>query len=302
MYSKIMALTYGIENHPVFSSIKKGFMLTIPVIITGTVTLLIVNFPVAGLQNFLTEFGGGFIRQLLLFVYGSTVNFMSGYLLLSVSYYYSATFPEKNPLLRMLAMITALASFLASFGGPFGTLTLDSFGPVGVFTALVCAICAPRFFFFLSRWQPGRHRAYAPGSDLHYRSSMASILPVFICVFCFSMANLALRLFFQVGNFNELISNALIGMFRSVHNELANGLLFTLMLNLLWVFGIHGGNALDPVAKIIFAEQAGGNGLITKSFLDNFTVPGGCGATVCLLLALLLADRSRSNRELALSA
>jgi EAL domain-containing protein (putative c-di-GMP-specific phosphodiesterase class I) len=31
-------------------------------------------------------------------------------------------------------------------------------------------------------------------------------------------------------------------------------------------------------------------------------VPGGCGATVCLLLALLLADRSRSNRELALSA
>ena len=61
------------------------------------------------------------------------------------------------------------------------------------------------------------------------------------------------------------------------------------------------GNALDPVAETVFSGGETG-GVITKSFLDNFAVIGGSGATLCLLLALLFASRQKNNRQLAYSA
>ena len=89
--------------------------------------------------------------------------------------------------------------------------------------------------------------------------------------------------------------------FGGIRQEPGNGVVFLLIQDLLWVFGIHGGNALDPVAQTVFADGASG-GVITKSFLDNFAVLGGSGATLCLLLALLIASRQKSSRQLAYSA
>ncbi len=297
---RIRKALYAMENSPVLSAIKKGFLLVIPVVLTGSFALLLLNFPVPAYQEFLASFGGGVFFVLLQFITDSTTGFLSLYLVLAISYFYSDLLAGRNLTLRVMAMVTSCVCFIASFGGESGSLNLSCFGTIGVFTAMVCAILATRLFFALNGRLYRQYRSYAAGNDIHFRSSMSSILPVVVCVTVFALGNLLLQKLFQVGNLNDLISGLLFCAFGELRREPGNGVVFLLLLDLLWVFGIHGGNALDPVAQTVFA--AGSSGVITKSFLDNFAVMGGSGATLCLLLALLLVSRQKSSRRLAYSA
>lgn len=302
LYGKLAAWIYAIDNSPVLSSIRKGFILTIPAVMAGCTALLILNLPLPGFHQILVSFGGGILNRLLLFIYNSTIEFMSVYLVLSISFYYSGTLAPNNSIMQILAMINGLICFIASFGGSGGSLTLSSFGTIGVFTAMVCAIFATGLFFATGFWFFKKSHFYAPGADFHYRSAVSAIGPILVCTLVFSLMNVLLNGLFHTGDFNELISRILAELFGYMNSRLANGLLYTVMVSLLWVFGIHAGNALEPVAKTVFAEGASDQAvMITKSFLDNFTVPGGSGATLCLVLALIIAGRSKDNKQLAYS-
>lgn len=302
MYQKLLKIMNELENHTVLSAVRKGFMLTIPVLLTGSVALLIKNFPVPAVTAFLQTFAGGVLDTFLLFVFDSTVGFMSAYLVLAISYYYSASFVRENTDFRVMAMFTSLICFIASFGAASGSLTLSSFGSIGVFTAIVSSIVATRLFCFISDWTYRQFRAYGAGADAHYRTSMTAIVPLAVCVALFVVANLLLNKLFHVSNFNELISTALVAAFENIQGEPENGIWFTVLQSVLWVFGIHGGNALDEVSKTVFVAQEGVSSIITKSFLDNFAVIGGSGATICLCIAMFIAARSYGNRRLAYSS
>ncbi|MCB6365378.1 EAL domain-containing protein [Intestinibacillus massiliensis] len=301
MLVHIRKLLYAMENNAMLSAIKKGFLLVIPVVLTGSFALLLLNFPVPAYQGFLAAFSGGMLSRLLTFIIDSTTGFISLYLTLSISYFYSASFAGKNLSLRMMSMVAACACFIASFGGEGGALTLSCFGTIGVFTAIVCSILATRLFFLLDLFIYRRYRSYAAGNDIHFRSSITAIFPMAVCVTLFAVANLLLQQAFHVGNLNDLISGVLFRAFGGLQHEPENGIVFLVLLDFLWVFGIHGGNALDPVAQTVFAGGASST-VITKSFLDNFAVIGGSGSTLCLLLALLLVSRQKNNRQLAYSA
>ncbi|MBC8569324.1 PTS sugar transporter subunit IIC/EAL domain-containing protein [Zongyangia hominis] len=303
MYQKVERLVYALENNSVLSSIKKGFILLIPILISGSLALLIRSFPLPQMQAFLTTFAGGFLDKLLLYIFDATIGFMSGYLVLSISYYYSSLFANQNLTLQIMAMVTSFACFVGSFGGVDGSLTVASFGSIGVFTAMVSAILATRLFFALSDHMSQSYRSYTAGSDMSYRLSIAAIMPLLICVMAFILANLLLTSMFGIDNFNDLISGALLGLFGHIQGELAAGTLFVFLLNFLWVLGVHGGNALDQVAQaLLVPANTNPTAIISKSFLDNFVMMGGSGTTICLVVALLIASRYRDNRRLAKSA
>lgn len=106
--------------------------------------------------------------------------------------------------------------------------------------------------------------------------------------------------FLGVRSINELLSGGMMALFQNVPNELGKGVLFVLLTDLLWLFGIHGGNVMEPVAQAYFATlDQSTSAVVCKSFVDNFALIGGSGATLCLLLALLLFSRSHENRRLA---
>lgn len=298
-----MKWLYAMENNQVLAAIKKGFLLVLPVVMTGSFALLLRSFPIAGYQEWLASFGGGCLLALLNFIYDSTVGFMSLYLVMGISYYYSYSLAEKDATVQIMSMVASIACFIASFGGASGSLEIACFGTIGVFSAMLCSILATRLFIWMDLRLFRRFRSYAAGADLHFRNSIAAILPMAVCVALFALGNLLLQQVFHVGNLNDLISGALFRAFGNLKQEPGNGLVFLLLQSLLWAFGIHGGNALDPVGQVVFTVGDAGTGfVISKSFLDNFAAIGGSGVTLCLLLALLIASRQSSNRRLAYSS
>lgn len=96
------------------------------------------------------------------------------------------------------------------------------------------------------------------------------------------------------------------GMLRGLHFEslhpLLNGMIYSSLNSLLWSIGIHGYYTLLPLLEAInLAAQESGNPVNT-SFLGSFVFIGGCGATLSLVLAILLFGRSSALRVLAMAA
>lgn len=300
MLSKTLKTIYRIENNTVLSSVRKGFVMIVPALLAGSIALLIKNLPIPAFQAFLQSFAGGFIADFLVTVFYSTVGLMSAFLTLSITYYYSLKFSENDFSLQILAMLTSLACFSALFGALSGSLRLEDFGTEGVFTSMLCSILATRLFFALFKLLPKRILADAEGVDSEYRISMLALLPVIACIAVFALVNLLLSRLFGINNINELISRSISAVFVNIKSDLANGVLYTFLLNLLWFFGIHGGNALDAVAQQVFSADTGG--IMTKSFMDIFSSIGGSGTTLCLVLAMLMISRSKSDRQLAKAA
>lgn len=299
MYNKIQRMVYAMENNPVLFAVKKGFLLMIPVVLTGSFALLLENFPLPAYQTWVTGFGGGFLMDLFGFAFQATTGFLSLYLVLAISYYYSDTLAHVSLAPRFMSMMASAVCFIASFGS---SLTLDCFGTIGVFTAMVCAILGTRLFFALERRLVPCLPFLAADSDSDYHISIAGILPLAVCVTLFSLGNLLLKRLLHVGNLNDLIGGALFHIFGSLEGEPENGLVFLLALSLLWVFGIHGGNALDQVSHTVFMAGARPDQLIDKSFLDTFAAIGGSGCALCLLLALFVASKRQDIRRLSCSA
>ena len=281
----------------------------VPVLLIGAIALMLRSFPVEAWREFIQTTGvgiisdDGIINTMLLYIYDSTFGFMSGYLVLSISYYYSFTFGIKNFSLQVMSMITSLSCFLASFGGVSGSLEMRHFGPEGVFTAMICSILATKIFYTLSIQLYKRFTTQTVGSDISYRSSITSIVPLVLSILVFVGINFFIIAVFQVSNFNDLISMGLSNIFTNMSSDLASGIIYVLVLNLLWFFGIHGGNAMESVARSVFVPaNEDPTMIVSKTFLDNFALIGGCGATICMLVALLVASRTRNNRRLAYSA
>ncbi len=303
MYAKLVKFIYKIENNNILSSIKRGFVLLIPVLLIGSFALLFRSFPVSGFQNFLAGWAGGLLLKVLNCLFDSTVGFLSAYLVLSISFYYSEKQKVQNRFLQIMAMITALVCFVALFGAASGSMELADLGPVGVFTAMFAAIAATKLFYLFYSWLAGPLRFRAPGADMDYRNSICAILPLLFCALTAIGLNQVIQMVFQVANLNDLITDGIINLFDHLDGGLGVGLLYVFILNVLWMLGIHGGNALEQVAQTyLVPADAAPDIVISKSFLDNFALIGGCGTTICLLLALLLFARSRDSKHLARTA
>ncbi|KRP70753.1 MULTISPECIES: PTS sugar transporter subunit IIC/EAL domain-containing protein [Pseudomonas] len=98
----------------------------------------------------------------------------------------------------------------------------------------------------------------------------------------------------------------------ALQSPYSTGLFVTLMNSLLWFFGIHGVYAMQPLFNVLDqavvlngAAVAAGQPvqyLLNNGLLGSFAFIGGSGATLCLLLAILVFSRSHSMRLLAIAS
>lgn len=302
MNEKLLAWFYKIESNTIISCIRRGFILLIPLVLAGSLALLLRSIPFPPYQQWLDAFAGGICRTLLQTVFDATIGFLSVYLTLSISGYFADSLGCKSTPQKLCAMFTSLSCFLATFGG-MSAMAMGDFGPNGVFTAIICAVTGTWLVLRLMRVFSHKSNPLVYGGDALYQQSMSAILPILLCVAVFALGNWLLSSLLHAANLNDLISKALCGLFEPIHGQLAGGLLYTFLLHILWLFGIHGGNAMEPVSNAFFVPaDADPTAIVSKTFLDTFALPGGSGAVLCLLLAMLLVSRSRGNRRLAWSA
>ena len=303
MFNTFVKFSYSIENNHVYSSIKKGLAALMPVLITGSAAVMLSSLPLPGYRDFLSGLFGGIILNFLALLQNAAFGFMSAYLVLGISYFYSQELRRGDITACSLSMITAFSCFAASFGAVSGTMEMSDLGPLGVFTAMVCAIVSTRLFHLFYGYFVPRFRGYWDGTNENIKASISGIIPYVLCVSVFAAVNLLIHHIFGADNFNELVASVTLGVFSGIKSDLAGGLLYLIMLDLLWFFGIHGGNMMEQVHEHTFVPaNADAAVIVSKNFLDTFVLIGGCGATICLLAAILVNSKTRGSKQLAKTA
>lgn len=300
-----------IDNSKLLQSIKNGLVMLVPILLIGSFSVVLVSLPVNIYQNFITNFAGGFFKSIFSFVQSATIGMLAVYLTFSISISFSRQYiSTKN--FNYGPAITSLICFFI-FSGIFeeGFVT-SSLGAQGAFNAIVSAMGASSLYCIIEnkiRKIRKSFRLYTDGADEDFNHAVAMTFPMTCVVIVFALVNLILVKVFNVTGFQMFFSQTICQLFSNMGSSVGSMLMFTFLANLLWVFGIHGNDVLEPVSQNLFeaamdinvelvANGQAATEIFTKTFYDAFTLMGGCGNTISLLIAILLFSKRRTNKKL----
>ena len=309
--TKAAMFTRKLEDLTLVRVVRSGLVSMIPILTIGAFALILQTFPAAGYQRFLTTAVGGFLLQLFEFVYKATFGVLSVYMTFSISRAYmkqkadGETVSGGAVLASLLAFFILAGAYLPEFG-------VDNMGPKSMFLAIITGVGASSLFYTLQRRL--RYRAlFSTGIDREFNRMLSTLAPIAIVALVFALLNALVVRLFRVDSFHSLLISAFNRLFSAREASFFQGFFFVLLSSLLWFFGIHGSDTLEGVMETYFtpglavnqaAVAAGGvpGAVLTKQFFDCFVFMGGCGATICLLIAILAFSRNRARRGLGLAA
>jgi len=292
-------------------AVRDGLALMMPVLIGGAFAVFINNLPIPVYQGFMIRSFGQHWTNFGTYIIDGTFAIMALGMLLSISYSFAnnslrAQRYNVNPVITALISVAALFALLNPENG---LMRVSDLGPLGVFIAIITACLSSALFIYLCSIQRLRLHVYSNAADNNISQALSAILPAFLCIAAFALLH-ALFTAFGIPDLHAALNQGLSHWFAGMSSTLPTALVFVLLIHLFWFFGIHGNNVLEPVTQSLFVPALAANQklvaagmapteLFTKQFFDCFVFLGGTGATLCLIIAILIGIRRTNNRKIA---
>lgn len=301
--NKWIAFWDKLEGRSQIMNIRCAFILAIPVILAGSIALTV--------QSLLDLFGSDlallhFIRDMASLVYNATFGILS--IIMTVLICVKNLEKKGKRVNVLLGVLIAVSGFIILNGGLEQAIKHGSLGVKGMFTAIVTAYLASELYVLFSRlFRKKDGNLY--GNDLDFQDIVRSLPAVLCTVGIFGLINELIALLTPADSFNDLFVRGVNLLAGSLGRSLGSGICFVLISSLLWFFGVHGSDVLEPVTQRLFqpaiesneaAVAAGGQAteILSKTFFDVFVLMGGCGCMIGLFLCVLIFSRNRDTRSL----
>lgn len=291
MQTKLIPPMAKIGNNKYLVSIRDGLVITLPAVIGGSIFLIVGNIPIPAWTKLIKPYST---------VLGEAVNASFGIISLLAVIGIAFQLAKALKIDQISSVgLSVMAFILTSFNDKH-VLDYNNLGSSGIFTAILTAFAATFIFnFFVKKNIVIKLPQGVPNA---VSNSFVALLP--------GMAVLGIFWLIRVV-FNIDINNVVQMIFHPVVvalNTLPGILVYTLLVSLLWVCGIHGDMTLEGIADPIFLQYLAANATayahhqalpyITASGFSSLLVNvGGTGATLTLC-ALMLFSKSKTYREL----
>lgn len=299
-----------LDNIPILVSIRKGLTYMIPVLLLGSMALVFISMPIPAYQSKMTELFGESWKNLFTYIRDGTFSILSLIMVLCISYSLVVEHNQKNgsAINPLIVSMVSLGAFIAAVGSSKESFSISSFGAEGVFIAVVVSVTSSLLFIKLTNIEFLKIKVFTDGADSTFQNAIASIFPAAITISVFAILDHLLASLFGVTDIQIFLSDILNKTFSKVHSAFWTGMLFVFLIHILWFFGMHGSNILEPLAQSMFATALTANqtavsvgnapsNIYTKTFFDTFVLMGGCGTTLCLLLAIFITARHKNRRS-----
>ena len=261
--------------------------------------MLVVNFPIPAYQTFISTFAGGAIQSLLYLVQLSTLGLLPVYMTISINLSYTNATQEGPKLLsKLTSLLAALTSFVILSGLFTGSFELKELSSLGLFSALISGVFASVLFQKFEKLFGKGKSIFFEGADSVFNSTLLMVLPYLCVVLIFLIFNSLIIVIFKVTCLQELFIKTFNLLFSRMHRSYFSGFLFTLIISVLWCFGIHGNKVLDKVAVDMFEAIIPAQ-IVSKTFIDTFVYMGGTGTTLGLVIAMLIFGKTSNSKKLA---
>lgn len=309
-----MAKTIGENKYLI--AVRDGFLLSTPLLIVGSLFLVLTNFPIPNWNETMSHILGDNWSTMLNMPATASFDIMTILAVGGIGYSLAKQF-------KVDAMQAAIISLVAFFiVTPFttlftpegstevyevGSLPFRWMGSSGLFLGMVVALVATRFFVALLR--KGWTIKMPEGVPPTVVQSFEALIPSFVIVTLFMIVNWLANLT-SYGNLQEILFKFLQTPLLSLGNTLGAMIIAYLFLYFFWFFGINGssvvGAVFNPILRALSVENldAFKNGadipnIITGQFQDMFATFGGGGSTLSLILVMILVCKSQRVKKLS---
>lgn len=302
----------GAQRHLV--AIRDGFVAIMPLIIVGSIAILINNFPPLGNFEFVEWMNGIFGDGNWQTVGGSIWNGTFAVLGLLIAFSIAYNLAKSYDIDGLSAgLISAAAYIMLVPETPDWGLNFAWLGAQGLFIAIILGLVLTELFRVLvnSKFTIKMPEGVPDGVA---RSFMA-LIPASIILIIVGFFQAMISVFAEVSVF-EIIFNVIQEPLQGLGDTLPAAMIISFLNHLLWFFGLHGTNILGSVIEPIYLPLIEENlnlfssgvsafdvpNLVTKPFLDSFVFMGGSGTTIALIIAILIVVRQEKNhpyREVA---
>lgn len=298
----LMPLGEKLDQIRFLNVIRQAFMGLIPLTISGSVALLVLNFPFLDKVIPATVMDG--LNAALMPLFNCSVALIAMYLVFLIGYNYSVVADPKND--HKMPGLVALASFLIMTPNVLqvgdesvsGVLSVSYLGAGGMFVAIIVGYLAAKIYCY---FMDSKFKIKLPDSVPQMVSdSFSSLIPAFITLTFICIVNFVMTLT-PFENIHNLITSIIQAPLMSIGTGVVATAVTQGLIQLLWFFGLQGddivGAVMNPILTTASAENlvAYQNGdplpyLITQQFVQLFILIG----FISLVIAMVIV--SRSNR------
>ncbi|MFT4416541.1 PTS sugar transporter subunit IIC [Fredinandcohnia humi] len=295
---------FGSQRHLV--AIRDGFAAILPLIIIGSLAVLINNLPIEFFQNFMLDVFGEKWKNLGGYIWNGTFAIISLLICISVSYNLARSY-NVDPLAAALVGVGSLIILTPMTAD--GGISVQWMSAQGLFVAMVVSIVSTEIFRKLAKTK--LTIKMPAGVPEAVARSFASLIPAMIVLFIFGVIQL---IFMDVigTSLQDTIYKAIQAPFQNIAGTLPAILGIEFTKSFLWFFGLHGSNILEPIIEAaylpglqenieLFSQGVSAKDvphIITKPFIDVFVAMGGTGTGLSLLIAIFIIMKAKNARSL----
>ncbi|AQU79589.1 PTS lactose transporter subunit IIC [Planococcus faecalis] len=295
----------GAQRHLV--AVRDGFVSIMPLIIVGSLAILINNFPPLGSFNFVEWMNGVLGEGNWQAVGGSIWNGTFAVLGLLVAFSIAYNLAKSYEIDGLSAGLISAAAYimLVPVTEDWG-LNFAWLGAQGLFVAMILSIGLTELFRILvkSRWTIKMPEGVPEGVARSFQALIPATI-ILILVGCFQAL---MSIFAEISVF-EFIFIVIQQPLQGLGNTLPAAIFIAFLNHLLWFFGLHGTNIIGSIIEPLYLPLIQENlelfksgvsafdvpNTVTKPFLDSYVFMGGSGTTIALIAAIFIVIRKEKN-------
>jgi PTS system cellobiose-specific IIC component len=297
-------------------ALKDGIILTMPLIIIGSVFLILGFIPIPGYADFMAStFGDQWLTKLL-YPTAATFDMMGLIAAFGIAY----RLAERYSLDALTAGAISLCAFLLAT--PFtvmftpegateavavgGAIPAALMGSKGLFVAMVIGMFSTEVY----RWVVAKNIVIKMPDSVPpaVSKSFVALIPGFIVITIVWVVRLLLEntSFESIHNVIGILLGKPLGV---LGGSLIGSIIAYMLVMVLWSAGLHGTNIVGGVMNPIWLQNTDANriafqageelpNIFTSQFFEIFVNIGGTGATFGLMLLMLFWAKSKQMKEL----
>ena len=295
---KMLPLAAKLGQNKVLIAIRDGITLGMPLIIIGSLFLILNSFPVASWTNWLQETGlNAYLDK------GTSSSF--GLMGMIASFGIASSLAHQYKVDGMSAGAIAMSSFLivtpTIFSGdeaPLEGIQIGYMGSKGLFVAIILGLISAWIFqWFINRDIQIKLPDTVPPAVAR---SFSALIPGAVIISLWTIVY-GITDSFGIGNIHDAIMKLIGGPLGLLGGSLVGTMIVVFFNSLFWFIGIHGGNVVNSIFSPIWLMNTDENRLafqadphavlphiVTGPFMDNFVYIGGGGATLGLVIVIAI--------------
>ncbi|WP_134686595.1 PTS cellobiose transporter subunit IIC [Brevibacillus migulae] len=314
--NRFMPIAGRVAEQKHLQAVRDGIILTMPLLIIGSLFLILGFIPVPGYDEFMAGVFGEAWRTKLLYPVNATFDVMAIIASFGVAY----RLAEKYKVDALASGAISVSAFLLAT--PFqvnftpegatqavqvgGAIPVTLMGSQGLFVAMLVAILSTEIYRFVI--QKKIVIKLPDGVPPAVSRSFVALIPGFFVVLVVWL----IRLIIENTSFesvHNIVSQLLAVPLGALGGSLFGAIIAVILVHLLWTAGIHGaaivGGVMSPIWLSLMdqnrvAFQAGQElpNVITSQFFDLWIYAGGSGATLAMVVLMLFRARSEQMKSL----